>query len=322
MTHNTNDFGSIGWNPGDIPGPNELIGWGNELVGWGNELVGWGSEIVGYPNPEIIGCPGKECIDGSFGGGTDAAWLAGVYETETFETDVGFIPLIIAGIAAVASAVSAAATVVSTTSKVVEAVGSAQKVANYVEGGIKVAGKIIEAAKKGDPTAIKKLEGVSRKQKAEREANREKAKKKLAEVAVRAKQGDLKAQAILAGIQIITDKTNQKIGGAAKFMQNFRTLPSKQILDNAVNDAAAKDWESFKAKAIEAAKKSGKWPKKNPPVVLPVKAMVKASNKAGLDVLKRGNTKLKASKQPKGARGFLVTPGGQIRRGTWLPTMK
>jgi hypothetical protein len=310
MSHRNNyAHGSIGWTPPAEVAPSpEIIGWGNELIGWGNELIG--CDAVGAGDPEIIGCRmkiGHE--DGIAGVGTDREWAEFSGRYAYGEDRIGFIPLIVAGVAAVAGAVSAgAATAAAVVGPIVAAVGGVQGVASLVGSGIAAAQGLIKAAEGGDKKAIAKLKGAKEKQ---AKRLREKAIKKLTEVILRARAGDLKAQAIIAGLELLKAPKTQKIGATAKLAATLKAMPVRTMVESAIAKRAGVDYFSGAlAEAMKAAKKSPKWAKSPPKVQLPVRAMVKAGQEAGIRKLKTA-----AQKLPQASRGVLVLPNGQPIRG-------
>lgn len=302
--HNTNLSGSIGWMPpAEVPPSPEIIGWGNELIGWGNELIGAG-------DPEIIGCRAMiGAGDGGAGVGTDREWAEFAGRYSYGEDRIGFIPLLVGGIAAVAGAVSAgAATAAAAVGPIVAAIGGVSSVASLVGGGIKAAEGLIKAAEGGDKKALAKLQGAKREQ---AKRLRAKAIKKLTEVILRAREGDLKAQAIVAGIELNKSRTTQKIGAVAKLVATLRAMPTQQMAEAVVARRAGVDFfHGAWAEALAAAKKSKRWAKKPPKVALPVRAMVQAGQAAGIAKLKKA-----AQKLPNVSTGTLVLPTGQPIRG-------
>lgn len=305
-------MGSIGYvPPGEAGVPTEMIGWGDEIVGWGDEIVGWGDEIVGEP------CIGLG--DGSAGVGTDADWAA--FAGSCSDADcVGFIPLIGAAIAGIAGAVSGgAAAVAASVPAIVSAVGGVSAVAGLVEGGIKTAEGLIKAAKAGDEKALEKLKDLKEKKK--RRDRKRAATKKLAEVAIRARKGDLKAQAILNGFSMLNFTPLRKLGIAAKFTNHFRAVPGKQIVDGIERAASPSVTGRMLGEAMKQAKASKSYPKAPPKLQLPMKAMRDAGLARGVAAFRRGAAKAKAIPANKrGKSGYLVqTADGRIVRGRWLP---
>jgi hypothetical protein len=257
-----------------------------------------------------------------------------------------FLAPIIGGIAAAASsAASVAAPVVAAVGSAAGAMSTAASaagaVAATVQGGMQVADGLIKAATGSapalSPEAIQRLRGGSaaikanlktiadQKKEREREAAaKKKAKeagaKKLAEVMIRARKGDVEAQAIIAGLAIMTDPLVQRDAAIANFTKRFNQIPDDTLLfkfeRSAKEQKLSKDWKSFVAEAKRIAESSAEWKSgKAAKMLFPVSNMKAAvTNQIASEVKKAA-----AKGNAKGASGFLVTTGGKIIRGKWLP---
>lgn len=236
-------------------------------------------------------------------------------EIVDLDDEIGFLPFIGAAIAGIASAVSggaaAVASVTAAAAPLISAVGGAAGLAKTIEGGINGAKAIINAAKSGDAKAIAKLRSAKAKQASRERARR--AEDALVETMLRARQGDVKAQSVVAGLETLMDPNVSKALTVGAFASQFGTLPKKALLSgaNKVEDGMV----DLIRRAKERAKKDPRWAKKPAPNKFPVSAM----KKGALAGAKKAIKKTVAARKKKGAPGILVLPNGRIARGSWLP---
>lgn len=285
-------------------------------IGWGGEIVGCGGgPATVRPAMRLSGDLRTEIV------GTDLEWERAADE---LGDGIGFFGLIAGAIAGIAGAVSAAAgAAAATVGPLVAAAGGVAALGKTIEGGVKRARALVKAAEDGDEKALKEIKRAKGDADAKKAAAyRKKAEGKLAETMVRARAGDINAQATIAGLKIMTDEHNKRIGPVASFIGRWGKLPAnaKKMFEprQVLLAQAGKDWEKFVAIAMKRAKASGQWPKKPAPNKFPTEKMVMAARTGVKQVLRKTLEKRKATKTA-GARGLLVTPGGRIRRGRWLP---
>lgn len=281
----------------------------------------------------LVGCDqARVCSDAYWSTLTDAFELDD--ETDEELAEIGFFGLIAGAAAAIGGAVASAGatagavagTVSAAAGSVAATAGAAGGIASAAGGaisaGVQLAGAVdgaVKTAQALDAANTQAAAAAKAGRKLEATRIRNAALQKMAEVILRAREGDVQAQRIVASYKILGDEFATKGKVVEKSFNLFKgTMLAKAIVEKAAKIARAIKWK-FYQDALAIAKKSKRWRKKPAPDKVNFPTWKKRADALIAAKVKAQAQKIARLESAPGAQGMLVMPGGVIVRGRWRP---